>query len=348
MSTENEKNIASWENRILLRISWFLLALLVAVPVLPGSAMAESVPGSSPMRKVGVIVYGAPFLKSADGFRDGLAAAGYREGVEVQYSVHNVNGNMGSVPILVREFVQHHYDLILAVTTPVAREVKKATRGRDIPVLFTTVADPVGSKIVDSLAAPGGNISGVSHIAFPLMMKRLLLFAEAFPSMKRVAVFHNPEEKFHSGPLEQFKKLVSTETRIKIVNIQVRNAREVESACERLSRTDVDGIFMVPDPLPMVMFGELLAASRREKLPLMVIDNVLLAKGGVMGYSPDVYAVGFQAAGMAVHVFAGVKVGSLAVQNPDKVRLVVSLKEARLLDLPISRDLVRRADEVIR
>ena len=349
MSTENKKIIASWENRILLRISWILLALLVAVPLSAGSGMAaEPVSRSSPMRKVGIIVYGPPFLKSADGFRAGLAAAGYREGVEVDYSVHNVNGNMGSVPILVQEFVQHHYDLILAVTTPVAREVKKATRGRDIPVLFTTVADPVGSKIVDSLAAPGGNISGVSHIAFPLMMKRLLLFAEAFPSMKRVAVLHNPDNRCHVGPLKQFKKLVSTETRIKIVDIQVHNAREMKSACKRLSRTDVDGIFMVPDPLPMAMFGELLACSRREKLPLMVIDNVLLTKGGVMGYSPDIYEVGYQAAGMAAKVFAGVKAGRLAVQNPDTIKLVVSLKEAKLLDLPISRDLVRRADEVIR
>ena len=117
-------------------------------------------------------------------------------------------------------------------------------------------------------------------------MKRLLLFAEAFPSMKRVAVFHNPEEKFLAGPIEQFQKLVSTDTRIEIVDIHVRNAMEMKIACKRLSKMAVDGIFMVPDPLPMAMFGDLLICSRREKLPLMVIDNMLLAKGGVMGYSP--------------------------------------------------------------
>ncbi|MEA3240898.1 MAG: ABC transporter substrate-binding protein [Pseudomonadota bacterium] len=328
---------------------WLIVFVIIAVLLSAVSGMAaESDSKSSPTRKVGIIVYGAPFLKSADGFRAGLAAAGYREGVEVQYSVHNVNKNRGSVPILVQEFLQHHYDLILAVTTPVAAEVKKATQGSNIPVLFTTVADPLKSNILVSLSKPGGNVSGVSHISFPLMMKRLLLFAEAFPSMKRVAVLHNPEEKFLAGPLEQFKKLVSTETGIKIVNIQVRNAREMKSACERLSRNDVDGIFMVPDPLPMAMFGELLACSRREKLPLMVIDNILLAKGGVIGYSPDVYDVGFQAAGMAVHIFQGAEVGNLPVQNPDKVKLVVSLKEVKALGLTPSRDIVRRADEVIR
>jgi len=74
---------------------------------------------------------------------------------------------------------------------------------------------------------------------------------------------------------------------------------------------------------------------------------VLLAKGGVMGYSPDVYDVGFQAAGMAVNIFHGVKVGSLPVQNPDTIKLMVSLKEVKKLGLSITRDILRRADEVI-
>ncbi len=352
MSIENghliKKTISSWGNSSLLKISGFLLVVMVAVLVPAGSGMAETASGSSPMRRVGVIVYGAPFLKSADGFRDGLTAAGYREGVDVAYSVHNINGNQESVPVLVQEFVQQHYDLILAVTTPVALAVKQATRGRKIPGLFTTGSAPIASTSGDSLKHPGGNISGVSHISFPLMMKRLLLFQEAFPNLKRVAVFHNPEEKFLEGYIEQFFKMASTDIRIKIVDIQVRNGQEMKAACERLSRVDVDGIFMVPDPLPMAMFGDLLACSRREKLPLMVIDNMLLAKGGVMGYSPDVYDVGFQAAGMAAQVFHGVKVGSLPVQNPDKIKLMVSLKEARALGLPIARDILRRADEVIR
>jgi putative ABC transport system substrate-binding protein len=336
------------QSGILLKINCFLLVLLVAVLVPAGFGMAESASGASSMRKVGVIVYGEPFLKSFEGFRDGLAAAGYQEGVDVKYSVHNINKNRESVTVLVQEFVQHDYNLILAVTTPVAMAVKQATRGRKIPVLFTTVADPLGSRMVDSLKQPGGNISGVSHISFPLMMKRLLLFQEAFPNLKRVAVFHNPEEKFFEGHIARFFKMASTDTGIKIVDICARNCKEIKTACERLSRVDVDGIFMVPDPLSMAMFGDLLACSRREKLPLMVIDNMLLAKGGVMGYSPDVYDVGFQAAGMVVQVFHGVKVGSLPVQNPDEVKLVVSLKEARALGLAISRDILWRADEVIR
>ncbi|NIA19902.1 MAG: hypothetical protein GWP07_05685, partial [Xanthomonadaceae bacterium] len=316
------------------------------VPV--GSEMAASASGVSPMRKVGVIVYGTPFLKSFDGFRAGLTAAGYREGVEVYYSVHNINGNQESVSVLVQEFVKHHYDLILAVTTPVAVAVKKATEGQKIPVIFTTVADPVGSKVVDSLGSPGGNISGVSHVAFPLMMKRLLLFQEAFPNLKRVAVFYNPGERFVEGEMDRFLKVASTATKLEMVDIQVHNAMEMKTCCERLSKNDVDGIFMVPDPLPMSRFGDLLACSRREKLPLMVIDNMLLAKGGVMGYSPDVYDVGFQVAGMAAYIFQGARAGSLAVQNPDTIKLVVSLKEVKALGLTISRDILRRADEVIR
>ncbi|MEA2108977.1 MAG: ABC transporter substrate-binding protein [Pseudomonadota bacterium] len=354
MSRENNcwlKKLACWwpGNPHRQLKSCCLLVLLMVVVLLPAvSGMAESVPRSSPMRKVGIIVYGAPFLKSADGFRDGLTAAGYRKGVDVQYSVHNVNKNRESIPVLVRELIQHHYDLILAVTTPVVQEVKKATEGKEIPVLFTTVSDPLDSKIVASLKEPGGNISGISHLSFSLLSKRLVLFKETFPSIRKVAVFHNPGEGFLEDHIDRFLKVVVVESGMEIIHLHVRDAKEMKTACERLSSNDVDGIFMVPDPLPMAMFGELVAASRREKLPLMVIDNVLLAKGGVMGYSPDVYDVGFQAAWMAVQVFQGAEVGKLPVQNPDKVRLVVSLKEAKSLGLPISRDILQRADEVIR
>jgi putative ABC transport system substrate-binding protein len=324
----------------------FLLFFLVVLLSLSG--FREAAADGRSIKKIGVIVYGAPFLKSFNGFRAGLEAAGYREGVEVEYSVHNINKHRESVQALVREFIQHDYDLIFAVTTPVVQAVKKATRGRGIPVLFTTVADPVESRIVDSLEKPGGNITGVSHIAFPLMMKRLLLFIEAFPFCRRIGFFFNPEERFMKNQLEQFFKLVSTETQVEMVKIPVRDCQEMETACRQLSKADVDGLFMVPDPLPMAMFGDLLSCSRREKLPLMVIDNTLLSKGGVMGYSPDVYDVGFQVASMADRIFHGAAAGDLPVENPDQIKLVVSLKEARALGLFISRDILRRADEVIR
>jgi len=323
-----------------------LILFLAAVLFLSG--FGGAVAGERPMKKVGVIVYGAPFLKSFEGFRAGLEAAGYPEGIAVEYSVHNIARHRERIPELVQEFIQHHYDLILAVTTPVAQEVKKATEGQKIPVLFTTVSSPLESHLVVSLEKPGGNITGVSHIAFPLMMKRLLLFVEAFPALERIGVFYNPEEMFLKNQLGQFFKLVSTETKVKIVKIQVRNCQEMENACKQLSKADVDGLFMIPDPLTMAMFEDLLSCSRREKLPLMVIDNTLLHKGGVMGYSPDVYAVGFQAAAMAARIFHGANPGNLPVENPDQIKLVVSLKEARTLGLSISRDILRRADEVIR
>ncbi len=325
---------------------FLVLLILAAAFLLPG--LGEAAADEQSVKKVGVIVYGTPFLKSFEGFRAGLEAAGYREGMEVEYSVHNINRHRERISELVQEFIQHHYDLILAVTTPVAQEVKKATKGQKIPVLFTTVANPLESQIVDSLEKPGSNISGVSHIAFPLMMKRLLLFVEAFPALKKIGVFYNPEEMFLENQLDRFLKLASTETQVEIVEIQVCNCREMETACKQLSKADVDGLFMVPDPLPMAMFGDLLSCSRREKLPLMVIDNTLLHKGGVMGYSPDVYAVGFQAAAMADRIFHGAAAGDLPVENPDQIKLVVSLKEARALGLSISRDILRRADEVIR
>ena len=105
---------------------------------------------------------------------------------------------------------------------------------------------------------------------------------------------------------------------------------------------------MLPDPLSVAHFKELLELSHRLKIPLMVIDNMLLQRGGVMGYSPDFYGVGVQAATIVDQIFKGTAPGDISVQNAEKVNLVISLKEVRKLGLEISDDILLQADEVLR
>ncbi len=298
--------------------------------------------------RVGMIAFDKPFLEVCDGLVDGLEQFGFQRDGNIHYEIHHVDKNISKIPDILDSFAKNHIDLIFTVTTPVALAVKKKAEELNIPVIFTVVADPVGSKIVPSLQASGCAMSGISHIAFELLPKRLLLFKEAFPGLRRVAIFYNPQEKWlRENVNSPALHAAAAEAGIKFVEFHIKNEEEMDRICRSISSKDIDGLFMIPDPLAASLFGRIVKLSRREKLPLMVIDNMFLKKGGVLGYSPAFYDVGFQAASMVHSVFHGIQAGQLPVQNPDKVRLVVSLKEIQRLELDISDTFLSKADEII-
>jgi len=179
--------------------------------------------------------------------------------------------------------------------------------------------------------------------------KRLLLFKEAFPHLKKVAVFYDPGQKGLCRNKDNPElQAAAQELEIEIVEFHIHNKEEMIKACSAITNKTIDGLFMLPDTLSAAFFDQLVELSRHEKLPLMVIDNMMLAQGGVMGYSPDFYDVGFQAAAMVNSVLNGIAPGNLPVENPDQVRLEVSLKEINRLGLSISPEFLIKADEIIR
>lgn len=303
------------------------------------------------VRRVGVIVYADPFLKSYEGLRAGLQNEGYKLDDEIIFKVYSVDGNTAKVAPLVREFAAEKVDLIYAVTTSVTQAVKAciSENSIDIPVVFTVVADPVGSKIVSSLRHPDANITGISHVSKELLPQRLLLFKKAFPKIKRVAVFYNPDEEVSKSSFNQrYIHQAAQDSGLTMVISRVHDRKELREVCQRFTAADIDSIFMLPDALSVASFKDFLQLSRRLKIPFMVIDNMLLQRGGVMGYSPDFFAVGVQAATLVKQIFKGIPPGDIAVQNPEKVKLVVSLKEAGKLGLKVSDEVLLQADEVLR
>ena len=296
--------------------------------------------------KVGVLIFSQSFMPAYQGFKEGLERLGYTEGENIHFDVQVIDKEVSRVPELVSRFKEGRYDLILTTTTPVTRAVQ--SQNLRMSVIFTLVANPLRSELVASLKRPGGNISGISHIAFEILPRRLILFKTAFPDMRRVALFFNQKEAFLQGHVEQYLSGVAEELGVELVEIHIASGSELEALSQTLSRADFDGIFMRPDPGSVALLGQLNALARRERLPLMVVDNSLLAKAGVMGYSPGFHDVGVQAANMAHAVFQGADIGSLPVQNPDHIRLVVSMREVRRLGLTISEKILSQANEIIR
>ncbi len=303
------------------------------------------------VRHIGVIAYAEPFLESYEGLRSGLQNADWKLDKEIVFDVHSVAGDVGRVAPLVRKFAADKYDLIYTVTTPVTQAVKAGVAGEhiDIPVVFTVVADPVGSHVVADLRHPGANITGISHVSKELLPQRLLLLKKAFPEIKRIAVFYNPDEEISKSSFEQHHiHQVAEDIGVTLVVNRVHSLPELRKVCQGLTIKEIDSVFMLPDALSVASFKDFLQLSHRLRIPFMVIDNVLLQRGGVMGYSPDFFAVGVQAAREVEQILKGVSPGDIAVQNPEKVKLTVSLKEARKLDLEVSEDILLQADEVLR
>ncbi len=298
--------------------------------------------------QIAMIAFDTPFLAACRGLRDGLAQLDLVEGRDVVLTEYNLENDQSRLSPLICELAAKKVDLVFAVTTPVALQVRDEAEKYNIPVIFTVVADPVGSGIVTSLRQPG-TMSGISHIAFELVPKRLLLFKDAFPGLRKVAVFYDPGQKGLSRNRDNHELMAAArEAGVELVEFHVRDKDQMIRACAAITGKIVDGIFMVPDTIATAFFDQMLELSRREKLPLMVIDNLLLAKGGVMGYSPDFYDVGFQAANMIRCVMSGIEPGKLPVQNPDQIKLVVSLKEINRLGLTISQEFLTGADEILR
>ncbi|HDS16561.1 MAG TPA: hypothetical protein ENN66_08150 [Proteobacteria bacterium] len=324
---------------LLVFLSWFLVCLKER------SFAKES------GKRIAVLAFAPAFLKAYDGLRDGLKALGYQSGLNINFKVYSLDHDMRRLALVLDEVLQGDCDLIYTVTTSVTMGVKSYLKsaGSEKPVVFTAVADPVGSGAVADLRRPASNLTGVSHLSLELLPQRLLFFKKAFPSLRRVAIFYDADEEisltsFHD---EDFRQ-AALDCRIELVACPVHNLQELHEAFRGSAVQTTEGIFMLPDALGVAFFKELLDFSRRRRIPLMVVDNMLLEIGGVMGYSPDFYGVGQQAAIMVDYILQGGAPGEIPVQNPDRVKLVVSLRELQALGLAVNEEILLQADEVLR
>ena len=330
-----------------------VLVVMLSGGWLSGPAGSSELRPGSDAHHVMALAYAPPFLKAFEGLKSGLRKSGYVPGDNIFYDVHSLQRNLATVDSLLKKIKEGECDLVFSITTPVTQALKKSFSANEIriPVVFSAVADPLGSGIVKDLRHPGGFFTGISHNSLELLPQRLLLFKKAFPGMRRVAIFFDPNNEISRRSFE-FSLLhqAADDCHLELVVNKAGSLDELRACCRRLSRKpgQVDGIFMLPDAFSVAHFSELLRLSRNLRIPLMVIDNMLLNQGGVMGYSPDFYAVGVQAAGIVEQIFAGKKPGDIAVQNAEKVKLMVSLKEAEALGLKIDDEVLMLADEVIR
>lgn len=321
--------------------------ILLIISLVFSCVSSSGIAANNQKRVIGVITFDARFLDAQRGLADGLKQLDFKD-TQVQFVIHDLKRDLSQIPSIVNQLRQQRCDLIMTTTTPVVLAVKKVLQESDpIPVIFTMVADPLGSQVVSSLQSPGGHITGISYNAFSIMPKRLELFKEALPNMKNIAIFYNHGEAWLAEPIQQQFLPVAGSMGLRVTDYDVRGREDMAALTEHIDST-VEGLFMTPDPSIVSFFDDLVILSRKYKLPIMVIDNMLLEKGGIMGYSPTFYSIGLQAASMAVKILAGINPGRLSVQNPNEVRLVVSLKELKRLGLSLPDSFLSETDTLLR
>lgn len=323
-----------------------LIALLGgAFAVRPRSALARA-PGG--LRKISVLDPNAASEQDQGdrllAFKQGLHELGWIEGQNVQFAVRYAAGKYDRLPGLAAELLNPTPDLVLAVTNGAASALKELTRS--VPILFVLVGEPVKEGFADSLAHPGGNMTGFARYDFAIGTKWLQLLKDIAPSVKRVVVVFNPKNldvRNFLGPIA----MAARSARVDIVQAPVQSSQDIAALAPLLDKP-ATGLISLPDAFLGLHRGEITRLAARYRVAAVYGRQTFDAFGGLMSYDIDETAIFRQAASYANRILRGEKPGDLPIQNPTRYHLTIDLKTAAALGLSVPQSLLVSADEVIK
>jgi putative tryptophan/tyrosine transport system substrate-binding protein len=284
-------------------------------------------------------------LPRIDAFRQGLHALGYIEGQNLVIEYRYTDGKFERLSSFASELVQLNVDVLVAVTTNAALAAKNATG--TIPIFFIGVSDPIGAGLVDSLARPGGNITGLTNIAPVLSGKRLELLKETIPKLSRVSVLWDPK---NPGSTPQWKEseLAARELGLRLHSMQVSRADNYERAFKEATNARSTALAVTLNPLANANQKRVVDLAAKNRLPAIYARKEFVEAGGFMSYGPTFAADGRDAARLVDKILKGAKPADLPVEQPTKFELMINLKTAKTLGLTIPPVVLFRAERVIR
>ena len=279
-----------------------------------------------------------------DPFFDGLRELGYIDGQTISIDYLSAEGSDERFPDLVSECLRRKPDIIAVSTTPAAQAAKRGTR--TVPIVFTALGDPVGTGIVESLAKPGGNVTGMSIMAPDITVKRLELLKEAVPGISRVLVLSylaDPIAPLQVAALDKAAPSLG----VTIFVRDIRSETDLRPAFDAGARERVDGLLTTAESVLFVHRVQIRELATRLKLPAIYPFALQVTDGGLMAYDaniPDLYR---NASLYVDKILKGAKPSELPIQQPTKLTLIINLKAANAIGLTIPPSLLARADKVI-
>jgi putative ABC transport system substrate-binding protein len=300
------------------------------------------------VRRIGVLLPAAAddaeFQARVGAFQQGLALLGWTIGRNVRIDSRWATANVAEIRRHAAELVALAPDIILAHGDTAVGALLQVTR--NVPVVFPVVGDPVGGGFVDSLARPGGNVTGFMNFEYSISGKWLELLKEVAPGVTRVAVLRDPA--IPTGPA-QFGVIqaLSPSLRVEVIPVNVGDASEIERAVAAFARSANGGLIVTGSNLVTLHRDLIITLAVRHKLPAVYYERFFVAAGGLVSYGPDFVDQYRRAAGYVDRILKGEKPADLPVVQSSKFELIINAQTARILGLELPPTLLARADEVI-
>jgi len=313
--------------------------LLVAVSLTTHPSTAA--PQTKKLSRIGWLVPGnqAAFTARLEAFGQGLRELGYIEGRNIAIEYRYAERGLEQLPALAAELVQLKVDII-ATAGNGARAAKNATS--TIPIVFAAVTDPVGIGLIDSLARPAGNITGITNLSEDLDGKRLEMLKDTLPKLSRLAHLRNP-----NSPRSELRS-AALALAVKIQTLEVGKADEFDGAFQTILKERAEALLISPSPLFIDYQPRIVDFALKNRLPSIDQSSSYVDAGGLMSYG-FIFGLNFRRAAYLVDkILKGAKPADLPVEQPKKFEFVINLKTANQIGLTIPPNVLARADRVIR
>ncbi|MFO1312347.1 MAG: ABC transporter substrate-binding protein [Burkholderiales bacterium] len=294
--------------------------------------------------RIGVLAPNAstlPLVAVIEGLRD----LGYRDGKSVRIDVRAADGDFARLPALAADLVRTKPDVIVSVVTQATLAAKDATS--TIPIVMVAVNDPVAAGIVGNLARPGGNVTGTAILFHAAIAKQVEIVRQLVPKARRIDVLWNPANVVYQQQMLGEALIAASRNRIVANLVAVRSREELEHALGGGSERP-DAMLILTDPLFSPMAARIAELALARQVPAISAWRIFPEAGALASYGPDFQVMAKRAATYVHKILRGARPGDLAIEQPTRFELVVNARTADALGLAIPRDLLARADEVLR
>ena len=300
------------------------------------------------VRRIGVLMgigdsdpEAKPRVEALEG---GLKDLGRTEGHNIHLDYRWTAGDLDRTRAFAKEIVDLKPEVIVVHSTPAVKALRQLTS--TTPMVFVLIADPIGSGFVESLAHPGGNLTGFMNVDAPMAGKWLELIKEVAPRVNRIALVYNPRTSPYQSYLKSFDE-TARRSGVQGIPTPVLDAAEIERAITALGQQPDSGLFVVPDVFVQVHRELIIKLAEKYRLPAIYPYRFFPESGGLMSYGIDTVVIFRHAASYVDRILKGTAPTDLPVQAPTNFQLVINLKAAKAIGLTIPESFLVRADQVI-
>jgi putative ABC transport system substrate-binding protein len=318
-----------------------VLSILFVVVLLAVAVIAEAQQQGKVTQRIGLLAFGTRKADRPQSFLRGLRELGWIEGRNLTIERRYANENHARLPEIAAELVRLKVDVIVVRDSIAIGPVANATN--TIPIVIVVSGDPVAAGLIDSLARPGGNITGLTNISPQLAGKRLELLKEAVPGVSSVAVLGPPNHP-------DWKELAfaAQQLGVRLQTLQVQKADQFEKAFEAARRQRAKALIVLPSATTNSRRDQIVSLAVKSRLPAMYGVSEYVTVGGLMSYGPSLPALQHRAAYYVDKILKGTKPADLPVEQPMTFEFVINLKAAKQIGLKIPPNVLVRADKVIK